>query len=220
MGWGREGRGGGESTGRRRRSDRRDWRRNGKYRTGERSSEARDQGRKRGKTRGQESREGGTEGVGGWRGGGTGEGIVGRRRAIELSGQSANGTVAGLAGAGEHGGAIQGGNGQIEHGSHPAGQTPNLHSVVGEGDGAERGRQGDDGVGPGLTCGGGATRETGHSPAPGHACHGAPVAGNFQHPWGYGMGRVGRVLTPLENQASLSNVATQEGVLSSQGFRF
>ena len=34
------------------------------------------------------------------------------------------------------------------------------------------------------------------------------------------MGGVGRVLTPLENRASLSNVATQEGVVSSQGFSF
>ena len=144
-----------------------------------------------------------------------GEGIDGPRRAIGRSGQGANGIVAGVAGAGEQEGAIQGGNGQAEHGSHPAGQTPNLHSVVGEGDGAERGRQGDDGVGPGLTCGGGARRETGHSPAPGHACHGTPVAGHFQHQWGYGIGRVGRVLTPLENRASLSNI---EGVVSSQGF--
>ena len=60
----------------------------------------------------------------------------------------------------------------------------------------------------------------GHSPAPGHACHGAPDAGNFQHRWGYSMGGVGRVLAPLENRASLSNVATQEGVVSSQGFSF
>ena len=34
------------------------------------------------------------------------------------------------------------------------------------------------------------------------------------------MGGVGRVLTPLENRASLSNVATQEGVVSSQCFSF
>ena len=34
------------------------------------------------------------------------------------------------------------------------------------------------------------------------------------------MGGVGRVLAPLENRASLSNVATQEGVVSSQGFSF
>ena len=34
------------------------------------------------------------------------------------------------------------------------------------------------------------------------------------------MGGVGRVLTPLENRASLSNVATQEGVVSSQGVSF
>ena len=34
------------------------------------------------------------------------------------------------------------------------------------------------------------------------------------------MGGVGGVLTPLENRASLSNVATQEGVVSSQGFSF
>ena len=34
------------------------------------------------------------------------------------------------------------------------------------------------------------------------------------------MGGVRRVLTPLENRASLSNVATQEGVVSSQGFSF
>ena len=88
-----------------------------------------------------------------------------------------------------------------------------------EGDGAERGRQ-DDEVDPGLTCRGGARREAGHSPAPGHACHGAPVAGNFQHRWTHSMGGVGGVLTPLENRASLSNVATQEGAVSSQGFSF
>ena len=34
------------------------------------------------------------------------------------------------------------------------------------------------------------------------------------------MGGVRRVLTPLENRASLSNVVTQEGVLSPQGFSF
>ena len=34
------------------------------------------------------------------------------------------------------------------------------------------------------------------------------------------MGGVGGVLTLLENRASLSNVATQEGVVSSQGFSF
>ena len=34
------------------------------------------------------------------------------------------------------------------------------------------------------------------------------------------MGGVGRVLTPLENRASLSNVATQEGVVSPQGCSF
>ena len=71
-----------------------------------------------------------------------------------------------------------------------------------------------------MTCGGGARSEAGHSPAPGHACHGSPVAGNFQHRWRYGMGGVRRVLTPLENRASLSNVATQEGVVSSQSFSF